>query len=170
MTDPDPLDRLIDLAIQQAERVLIGKPNAALLPSFVIEGASGAIAILATPWSSDRDKEITAQALRATMRESGVVRYSSLSEAWMAMAPPDITPEQARTMRLRDDQMPSQRPDRIEVVIIAACDRTTSKSALLRIVRGEAGTVVRLDRDQAGDKILSGRFANLLQPDDDPDL
>jgi hypothetical protein len=155
------LDKLVVTAIKHAESVLIGKDGASILPTFVIESASGAIAIIATPWTSERDKEMVVYALRATMRKAGVVRYSFVSEAWMATAPPGAE----FNARLADHEMPSQRPDRVEVVIISASDKTEVKSAMLRIVRGEAGTVVRLDRDLAETKQIKGRFADLLKPD-----
>ena len=161
MTDTDRLDKLVALAVEHAERVLIGIPDASILPSFVLEREDGATAIIATPWSSERDKELTVHALRATMRESGVVRYSFICEAWMAVAPPGTESKS----RLADHEMPSNRPDRVEVVIISASDSKEVRSAMLRIVRGEAGTVVRLDRDRAEAKHVKGRFADLLNPD-----
>ena len=158
---PNPqLDKLVRLAVEHAERVLIGKDGASIMPSFVIESANGQIAIVATPWTSERDKELTVLALRATMRKAGVERYSFISEAWMAVAAPGTE----RKARLADHEMPSQRPDRIEVVIITASDATEVRSAMLRIIRGEAGTVVRLDRDKADAKHVKGRFADLLKP------
>lgn len=166
MTDekptPDPkLDKLVQLAVEHAERILIGHEGAQIMPSFVLESAGGDMAIIATPWANERDKEMTVRALRATMRKGGVVRYSFISEAWMATAKPG----QEKLARLPDGEMPSQRPDRVEVVIISASDAKQIRSAMLRIVRGEGGTVVRLDRDLAETKQISGRFADLLNPD-----
>jgi|SRR5580692_4581606 hypothetical protein len=164
MTDSDPLDRLIDLAIEQAERVLLNQPNASILPTFVLEQANGEVAIFATPWESERDKEITVFALRAIMRKQKVKRYSFLSEAWMATAKPG----QEKLDRLPDGEQPSQRPDRVEVVVISASnDQGVVKSVMLRMVRGEAGTVIRLDRDRAEAKTIRGRFADLLKPVDE---
>jgi hypothetical protein len=162
--EPKPaLDRLIEIAIGQAESVLIGKPNASILPTFVLENANGDTALFATPWGSERDKDITAFALRHIMRAERIERYSFISEAWMAVAKPG----QENLDRLPDDEMPSNRPDRVECVIISASDRTEVKSALLRIVRGEGGTVVRLDRDRESAKEIRGRFSSLLQPDNE---
>jgi hypothetical protein len=158
---PDPLDSMVDKSIKHAENVLIGKPGAALMPCFVLESSTGDLALIATPWSSERDKEATAYALRETMRNAGVVRYSFISEAWMAVAPPGTE----HKSRLADHEMPANRPDRVEIVIISASDKRAVKSALLRIVRGEAGTVVRLDRDNKEAKHIKGRFADLLNPD-----
>jgi hypothetical protein len=155
------LDRMVDLAIQQAERVLINQPKTSLLPTFVLERADGEVAIFATPWENERHKDITVFALREIMREEGVQRYSFISEAWMAPAPPWAD---ENTTRVKGHEMPSQRPDRVEIVMISASDKDTIKSAILRIVRGEAGTVVRLDRDRADTKAISGRFAELLKP------
>jgi hypothetical protein len=165
ITPPEPpnpeLDRLIEIAIQQAERVLVDKPNAQILPTFVLEKPDNEIGVFATPWTNEREKEITVYALRHVMRETKVLRYSFISEAWMATARPGTE----HLARLPDGEMPSQRPDRVEVVIITASDATTIKSAMLRIVRGEGGTVVRLDRDLADAKAIKGRFADLLKPD-----
>jgi hypothetical protein len=160
--EPKPeLDRLIEIAIQQAERVLVNQPNASILPTFVMERGNGEVAIFATPWSSERDKDITVFALRRVMRNDNVERYSFISEAWMAVAVPGTE----NKSRLAAHEMPSQRPDRVEVVIISASDKTEVRSAMLRIVRGEGGTVVRLDRDRAEAKHVRGRFADLLFPD-----
>jgi hypothetical protein len=159
--DSEQLDKLVQLAIEHAERVLIGQPGASILPSFVVETGDGQLAIIATPWTNERDKQITVLALRATMRKAGVVRYSFISEAWMAIAEPGTE----HKTRLADHEMPSNRPDRVEVVIISASDAKEVRSAMLRIIRGEAGTVVRLDRDQADAKNVQGRFVDLLKPD-----
>jgi len=164
MPDPNPnpdLDRLVDLAIAQAERVLIGVPGATILPTFVLERGNGEIVIFCTAWENETHKEITVLALRAIMREDKVERYSFISEAWLAVAKPGTE----HLDRLPDDEMPSQRPDRVEVVIISASDKDTVKSAILRIIRGEAGTVVRLDRDLNEAKQVRGRFADLLRSD-----
>jgi hypothetical protein len=161
LTPDQKLDKLVQLAIEHAERVLIGNPGASIMPSFVIESANGEMAIIATPWSSERDKDITVFALRATMRKGGAVRYSFISEAWMATAKPG----QEKLARLPAGEMPSQRPDRIEVVIISASDDKEVRSAMLRIIRGEGGTVIKLVRDRAEAKHVEGRFADLLKPD-----
>jgi hypothetical protein len=164
MTDaPDDLDRMIGLAIKQAETVLLDQPGASMIPTFVMEDPGDRIVVFGTPWETEAHKEITCLALRAIMRESGTLRYCFMSEAWMAIAPPGTD---EHTTRLKDHEQPSNRPDRVEVVVITASDASASKSAMLRIVRGEAGTVVRLDRDRAEMKSLRGRFSNLLQPDD----
>jgi hypothetical protein len=160
--EPNPkLDRLIEIAVQQAERVLVNQPDASILPTFVMERGDGEVAIFATPWRSERDKDITVFALRRVMRKDDVQRYSFISEAWMAVAAPGTE----HKTRLAHDEMPAQRPDRVEVVIISASDKTEVRSAMLRIVRGESGTVVRLDRDRAMTKHVRGRFADLLFPD-----
>ena len=161
MTADSELDKLIQLAVEHAERVLIGHPGASILPSFVVETGDGQLAIIATPWANERDKQITVLALRATMRKAGVVRYSFISEAWMAIAPAGTE----HKTRLADHEMPANRPDRVEVVIISASDAKEVRSVMLRIIRGEAGTVVRLDRDQADAKAVKGRFVDLLKPD-----
>jgi len=165
MSDP-ALDRLIDLAIDQATRVLVGKPGAALMPTFVVESGDR-IALLATPWHSDLEKELTTQSLREVMQHLDIQRYSFLSEAWMATAPA-TTPQEISKQRYSAEEMPLQRPDRIEVVLVSAADKTREQGAILRIVRGEGGTVVRLDRAEGDDEIISlgGRFHNLLKPDD----
>ena len=159
------LEQMIDLAVEHAKNVLIGRADAQITPCFLLESRTGARMLFSTPWRSDIEKQIMTRALGATMRERDILRYSFISEAWMATMPRgDLTLEDLDKKRFADEEMPRNRSDRIEVVMIMAADKARRLSHVYRIIRGEGGTVVKLDRDQ--DLIAEnfiGRFANLLQ-------
>lgn len=160
------LEDMLRLAHQHAEQVLVGKPaGEQVAPTFLMESERGARMLMQAPWRSDSEKDLLIRALAATMRARGIIRYSFVSEAWMATIPADsMTIEEAVKHRFTDDEMPRNRPDRREVVMTVAADRERSISAVYAIIRGEGGTVVKLEhqRDITSDPFY-GRFSNLLK-------
>jgi hypothetical protein len=60
--------------------------------------------------------------------------------------------------------MPVDRPDRKEVVWALAADKTQHRVRVWNIVRGEAGTIVKLDLDKDVKPMpgIGGRMASLL--------
>lgn len=153
------LERMIDLAFEHAKTVLIdGDPESTLQPCWSLVNNRGNTAIIVTPFTDgERSKEMAALALRVTMKATGTIRYTFACEAWMANVRPG---EQW------DNRMPSQRDDRIEVVMINGADAERSLMKSWEIVRGDTGAVVDLKphwTQEEGVTSSSGRFANLLE-------
>lgn len=163
------LETILDLAYSQAARVLVDQPaGVQIVPTFLIQTSESSIILMQTPWRSERDKDLMCRSLGETMRDRGAQRYSFLSEAWMSVSPRDgMSLEEIAKKRFTEAELPSNDPNRIEVVMTMAADHETSLHKLYRIIRGEAGTVVRLDyqKDLVATP-FSGRFANLLKGSD----
>lgn len=79
---------------------------------------------------------ITMAATRKLAREIGAVAAVWIGEAWVASYDRDSIP--------RDRPMPSEAPNRMEVVVIIATDGDQTKARFLDMQRGEAGRVVAL--------------------------
>jgi hypothetical protein len=158
------LDELIVVAGAHARQVLVRQPGAQLLPTWLIHAANNDLIIIATPWADDRQKAITAEAMRATMRERKALAYSFLCEAWMAhkSLPDGVSPQEAIDRTYPMAEMPRNDPNRIETVVATAGNRDGSKSAMWRMVRDTAGVVVELVPEEAGYEMSVGRFDDIL--------
>lgn len=144
------LAKMMDLARQQAERVLIGNQGAELTPAWCLMGPDG-FKIVATPFIGEESKEPVARAMRQLMCEWSTERYTLVHEAWLAHGPSKLEPR--------------KRDDRIEVVMVLGCDREGSHIRSYEIVRDwNSGVVTSLKPlDDEGDQIMaSGRFCDLL--------
>jgi hypothetical protein len=149
------LDALIDHAYEHARTVLIERRTGddQLAPAWLTIGGDGAVTITITPWSDEFEKDLVVAAMRHTMRETGVVAYSFVSEAWSASEPESYDPKR--------HGWPKDRPDRQEVVIAVASDRAASVHATWLIKRDRRGRVAALER-QPDAEIAFGRFDDLL--------
>jgi hypothetical protein len=158
MTPMTPtLADLAHMAYQQAERILIGSAEQ-LIPLWHIVPEEGPHVIVATPFQGGDSKDMVAFAIQKLLKEHNATKYAFLSEAWMAVA----------NKEWKDgDTPPSERPDRIEIVMVMAqgYDEPTLQRTW-KILRGEDGeTCVGLEEmPQPSYEELKSRFANLLPP------
>lgn len=150
------LDALLELAGAHARTVLVDMKEAELPPTFLMI-AEGEHIFMPAPWRDEDEKRMVLGAVRAIMKESGVTRYSMVSEAWIAIQPEGWKPG------MPQGPLPGDRPDRKEVVFAIAADKATAKSRTWDIVRGESGVVVELRHDKAEMKEIGGRMAELLR-------
>jgi hypothetical protein len=156
------LDELVEMGLKHAKSVLIGASDAQLLPTFHIQFKDRAPAVMATPWTGERDKSATIAAMRAAIKIYGrrIVNYSFLSEAWVATQ--DHRPR-------ADDLTPSQRETRKECVVVTAGDHDGARMKMWEIVRDDQGRVTDLV-EEAADRFegFEGRLFNLMEADDAP--
>ena len=152
------LDRLVDQALDQAKRTLIGSSTGQLVPTFLIQFKNRPPAVIATPWSNDREKTVAIQAIRAALKSarSSVVNYSFLSEAWVATQ--DHPPRDG-------DLLPSERETRKEWVIVSAGDQESARMQAWEIIRDGEGRVVELkaEKTPGQEDHFEGRLFNLLE-------
>jgi hypothetical protein len=146
------IDELIQNAYEHACNVLVGKPDAELIPSWLLD-APGRLIIVGTPWDGDEDKDLVAAIMRKMLKEEGVTGYSFMSEAWVtaqAVGEPYIEP------RLSDK--------RREVVIISACTRKADCVQIYEMIRGPDAVVTELKPEprNAEHGIFKGRLHNLF--------
>lgn len=154
------LEEIIELGRKHAERVLIGKPGAQLLPTFHIQFTNRAPMVMAVRWRDEREKRMSFAVLRGVLREvrQTVVNYSFMSEAWLATQ--DHRPRAG-------DLLPSEREDRQEAVVITACDHDGGTLRAFEIKRGPDARVTELTPDASPRGPFEGRIFNMLKDDDD---
>lgn len=142
-------DDLFALALAQAERVLIGKPGAEIVPMWLVIYPQGAL-LCPTPFHGEQSKDAVAGAIRNLMRGVGATQYSLVTEAWMAEGKADLPP--------------AKRSDRVEVVMILVADHDGSTMRSYEIIRDwDSGVVTELkSKGESEDGMAMGRFSDLL--------
>ena len=152
------LEALASHGLEHAKRVLIGKPGAQLIPTFHIQFTNRPPAIMATPWSDDREKMAVVASIRAaiTYFRPFVDSYSFMSEAWIATQ--DHAPRPG-------ERPPSEREDRREAVIITAFNKDTGFVRAYEIKRGPDACVTELtpEKEAAKRDRFEGRLYNLFE-------
>jgi hypothetical protein len=145
------LDQLTEGAADHAKRILVNQPEASLLPTFLIQGRDRVL-IIGTPFDSDLEKDIVADAIRFTLKMEQAHSYSFMSEAWtitQAVGEPYIQPRHSDRRR--------------EVVIVIAVDRAgAGRMRTYEIKRNDQGVVTDLTIESNVDSVEGGRFANLF--------
>jgi hypothetical protein len=156
---PDEAIEALEVLLMQAERhirhVLLEQKEDQLVPLFAM-AKRGEMILCPTPWRDDDEKRLMVEAVRQEMHREGVKAYVFMSEAWSAAQPEGWKPGDA------EGPLPEDRPDRQEIVFAVACDKERILHRVWRIVRGEAGTIVKLEREKDLDG-LTGRMAGLLR-------
>jgi hypothetical protein len=146
------VDELLDRAIEHACSVLVGKPEASLMPTWLIQ-SKDKTSIIGTPWDGEEDKKFMLFAMRMMLEKEQAQSYSFMSEAWSAR----------ENLNHPIGLPPSQREDKNEVVLINACDRQGGKMRIYEIKRNKKGVVTELAlQKQGGEDQFSGRLLNLL--------
>ena len=146
------LDGLLEAALKHAEAVLVGEPDAQIIPTWVLYGKDIPVTLIATPWEDEDDKDMMIGLMRQLMKAKGVDCYSFLSEAWTA----------SEDVRNPIGLEPRKREDRREVVLITACSRESARLAIYEIKRGPDARVTELVFEDAVGQ-SGGRLSNLLQ-------
>lgn len=152
------LEKMIGLALQQAERVLIGTKEE-LVPSWLLVTGEGKVEIFATPWRNTQEKHLTVAAMREVMSNRQCTAYSLLTEAWYSRLPASEAGKEYT------GPPPSERPDRQEAVVVTAANhwgQTVFRQ--WEIVRDQKGRTRELRRlDGPEDLMTSALFDNLLE-------
>jgi hypothetical protein len=163
-TQPTLAD-LVRMAREQAERILIGTTEELMPLWHIVPGDGSPHVIVGTPFEGGPSKDMVAFAVSKLMRDHQAVKYAFMSEAWMATVKQEDWNEDG------DNTPPSERPDRIEIVMVLAqgYDEPTIQRAW-KILRGEDGkTCIGLEEmPDPGYDGIQGRFANLLPPRSTP--
>jgi len=156
---PLSVEALFECQLAQAKRVLLAPDapaDAELVPTWALAKSDGSLMIAATPFGSNLEKDLMVDAIKKLIKLHDVVSVSLLSEAWMVTQnkPPS-----------GDDLPPSERPDRIEVVMISVEDAAGAHVRIWSVERGEGGKVTALTPSsklphEAG--TYRGRFVGLL--------
>jgi hypothetical protein len=152
------LDQMIELAGDQARRVLLEAKQPELLTTWMLEDDDGGVRLIATPWRDDSEKAKARAFIRDCMRANRTVRYSFVTEAWQAFEKPgEYNPEDPDWVRPRD------RADRIEVVVAIACDKERSVSKSWQIIRNHLEQIIALNPLEQQEGALEGWVASMLR-------
>jgi hypothetical protein len=106
------LRKLFDIAAENAAKMFLESDDHEVLPMWHAIQGNGEHILIATPWESDDEKEIAIGALRQMFVERHVKRFAFIVEAWVA------------EVKNLDGPRPSKHPDRREVLMISAEDRS----------------------------------------------
>jgi len=151
---PLTINELLDKAIEHARATLIDKPDAQLIPTWLIQ-AKDRTTVVGTPWDGDDEKRIMLFAIRMMLKKEKAQSYSFMSEAWMA----------TEGANHPTGLMPRDREDRREVVMVNAYDRLGfGAMRTYEMKRNDKGVVTDLLMDEPVEG-FSGRLANLFKED-----
>jgi hypothetical protein len=155
MTKLMSLRELFDVACKNAARIFL--EDGAVSPIWhAIPKHGDEHLLIATPWNSDREKDVAMDALRDMFKHYNVQRFVCVVEAWAVMGrDPSIL-----------EKRPSVHPDRREVIRIQAEDRNgDSLSGQYYILRPEHGpaTLSPFHQDPTDTLALAGRMTGLLK-------
>ena len=117
MTNALTLEQLFKVACDNAARIFDQGPDHEVLPMWHAVAGNGENVLIATPWSSDEEKDAAVRSLRMLFARDQVKRFAFITEAWI---------RQARSMDDALDGRVSEHEDRREVVMISAEDRDGS--------------------------------------------
>jgi hypothetical protein len=154
MTPLTELQDFFAIAAENAARMFRGSGE--VLPMWHAVNGKDEHILIATPWSSDEEKDITQQGLRRMFQVQCVKRFAFICEAWTA---------QVSTMaEVNDGPRPSEHPDRREVLMISAEDREGNAiSGFFYILRPEHGDSTLSPLHMNDFDALQGRFTGMLR-------
>lgn len=152
------IEAMAEMAERHARTLMIGKKTEVIPQWMLVNEDDGEIQIVATPWENDRQKRLVVEAMRQSMRNTGVSAYSLLVEAWFA-----VIPMSESTPREYKGPPPSERADRREGVVITAANRQGQTiHRHFETIRDAAGNCIELRNMIGPEDRITGLFDNLL--------
>ena len=129
-------------------------------PHWTIATKNGQVLDIITPFVGEDSKQTVATVMRGLMGSIDAIRYGFMSESWMVSV---------KDKSQIDGRPPSERDDRIEVLVVVCSDGEQSKMRAYELIRDwDSGSVTELkllesmSSDEEGSRV-EGRFANLLE-------
>lgn len=127
-----------------AREILLEKREKELQPLYHLVAPPGSEdALVPCSWSNPTEKELQVVFVKTLSREIGAVAVMFICEAWMVC----LKPDKGMPIEAIDDYqglLPSQHPDRIEVVQILAADSKDVQARVLEIKRNTRGRISAL--------------------------
>lgn len=165
MSDKGPsLDTLLTVAEHHARATLIGGKDE-MIPITHLVRSDGQEAVVGTPWQNDHEKEMTLNILANLMRESHVIRYMVMCEAWMRNATADEVAGYKPGDPLPNIDPIRDHPDRMEIVIACAVERGDKRVRVWETKRDKHGQCVDLVEITNRADGWEGQWASLLPLD-----
>jgi hypothetical protein len=150
-TKNQKLRELFDVAAENAAKMFNESDDHEVLPMWHAVDGTNKHVLIATPWNDDHEKDIVVKGLRRMFAANHVKRYAFIVEAWVA---------EVKTL---DGPRPSEHPDRREVLMIHAEDRSgESIIGYYYILRPEHGPPKLSPLDVMDYDQTTGRMMGLL--------
>lgn len=139
------LENLLQDSVKVARRRFMEDGELPLTEWLIEDEHDTRILIAFTP---DVPKEKMCEQMRAMAHDKGIVRYAVQMEAWLAVVPAGST----------DDRPPSQRPNRLEAVVVLTGDRQGNTACISIEIERKAGKAF-LGEETRNMENLGGNFA-----------
>lgn len=153
------LDDLLEMGEAHARSVLLERKQKSMVPFYHLVTPPGFDhAVVLANWNGEAEKRAMIAGVKELARKLDTVAALWAGEAWVAKY--DLPPGAPRRPP-PGRPLPSQDPNRIEVVFIVATDGDETKARLLNMKRGESGRVVALVNEDPG-KPVTAAFGRLL--------
>ena len=164
MTKNQKLQELFDIAAENAARMFNESDDHEVLPMWHAVFGNDEHVLIATPWSNDHEKDTVVKGLRKMFAAEQVKRFAFIVEAWTAQVtqPENVTKAQKAYLEY-DGPRPSEHPDRREVLMITAEDRSgESIMGWYYILRPEHGPPKLSPLEVMSTDNMAGRMMGLL--------
>lgn len=148
------LEQLFETALDYAKHMLLGDRSGAVIPTFWIQLDPGPSEMIAAPWDSEEEKLATLHMIRSQLRNPRARSYAFASEAWVA----------TESLSKPSGLTPCERPDRREVVLTEAFERSgEGGTRVYAIKRDREGVTTALERCGEIPETFRGRMHNLFR-------
>jgi hypothetical protein len=164
VTKNQKLRELFDIAAKNAAKMFLESDDHVVLPMWHAVQGNGEHILIATPWDGDDEKDMTVAMLRSVFRQKHVKRFAFIVEAWTAkVTPPERITTAEQGYLEYDGPRPSEHPDRREVLMITAEDRSgESIMGMYYILRPEHGPPTLSPLEVMPFNSTAGRMMGLL--------
>jgi hypothetical protein len=159
---------MLDGGEAHVRNILLKRGEKQLTPLYHLFGPPGGDhAIIPCQFQSEIQKQIMLAEVREIARKMGAVAALFMTESWMVKIDQRSSWHARRMLETMDP--PSQHPDRIEAVTIAATDGTEKAMRVLQIIRNRpGGKIVSLIEEPPPEDILSRFLDGILPPREPP--
>ena len=161
------LDQLVDSGVAHARHILLKKRAKQLEAFYTLITEDNEMILLPCTFQNDFEKDVTVATVKATALLTHAVMALYVNEGWMVKLPPPLSPWHAKR-QMENLPIPSESPDRIEIVQALATDGTTVKSRCLQMVRDKPGgkliALVPMAQPDEGTKYQGRMIDGLLPP------
>lgn len=167
MTTKAELKDLVEQSVAYVHKVLIEERQKELMPIFhLVAPPGGQSAVVGTPWNSKFEKQLAVAQVKAMARSIDAQAVVFTTECWLVKRD---TPTDWHRQRIHN-VIPSQEPDRMEAVMIAAKNKARDTEVVtLQIIRDKpGGRIISLIREVEFPGIYeSWMFDGMFNPTED---
>jgi hypothetical protein len=137
----EQIDEMLDTAGRMA-RLCFKDGDASLVPRYLFIDAEGKHSLVLAPWRDDDDKRVMFIAAKVASRKLNAILGCFISEAWFVGIDLQHLPTQWHKDREAErfrHVIPSESPDRVEVVQAIATDGELTRARFWQMIRSRPG-------------------------------